>query len=1007
MFEEEARIRVPIPGKLPLVKLWLHRAVWIVLLLIHFFFLATDPGLTQDQIDIEQLFAEMTIEERIGQLFLITFEGDVLTPDSEILELITTYKVGGVVLKQEFDNFSGYGNPDNTPQQLLQLTNDLQSLAILGEIPEDLFEEDLLPPLDGTPEIQTPVPLPSPSPVGLGLPLFIAMQHEGRTQGGQQILGGFTAVPTNMAMGATWEPDYAREIGQLVGQELEAVGINMLFGPTLDVLENPLPLNPADLGTSTFGGDPFWVGLMGQSYTDGIHSGSQNRIAVIAKSFPGKGSSDRPTDEEVPTVRKSLEQLKQIELAPFIAVTGSAPNDSSVVDGLLSTHIRYQGFQGNIRATTAPVSFDPQALNSLMAMPEFSAWRQDGGLLVSDSLGVRSVELFYDDTGQEFPHRRVAKDALLAGNDLLFLEDFALGPATSEQEVSNIKDTIEWFQERYETDQSFQQRVDEAVKRVLQKKVDLYGGDWSASNVLAEDENLLTYVGDGDPLVFDLAQSSTTLISPSLSELNERMSSPPGFSDSIVIFTDVRQIKQCSDCPEDEVLGETAIADRLVALYGPQASNQIRASQITSFSLADLEEFLDAGVETIVLPTVAPTATVDPDATPGPATPFLTPTPLASFLVQESLADADWIIFGLLGDGASSEPLTRFLAERPNILRDRRVLVFAFDAPYYLDTTEISKLTAYYGIYSISDMFVDMAVRTIFMEAPLEGKSPVSIDGIGYNLFLITQPDPNQIIELYIVDRGEVQSPPSQEPLAAEIGDTLQLETGVIVDRNGHQVPDGTLVQFIQQDRIQGTLNIIAEVPTLNGVARLGYVLEASTGPGQFRITAASGEATISQAVDISIEDEAEVVIVVPTSAPTPTFTPSPTATTTPSPTPTVTPIPPTSTPIPPPEPQEPSIRIALSELEMLLSMLTGLVIYTVGALFISRENDAHSQRAGALLWGMVGGLITYIYMLLQMPGSDWLLSLGSWAGMTATLLGAVLAWSLYQILSSRNPRPL
>jgi len=145
--------------------------------------------------------------------------------------------------------------------------------------------------------------------------------------------------------------------------------------------------------------------------------------------------------------------------------------------------------------------------------------------------------------------------------------------------------------------------------------------------------------------------------------------------------------------------------------------------------------------------------------------------------------------------------------------------------------------------------------------------------------------------------------------------------SGVIRDHNGNQVPSGTLVQFIQQDRTQGPLNIIAEQPTTDGIARFGYALEASTGPGQFYITAASGDATISQAVDISIEDEAEVIIVVPTTAPTPTMTPSPTPTVTPSPTPT-------ATPVPPPEPQEPGIRIALSELEMLLSMLTGLMIF-------------------------------------------------------------------------------
>jgi beta-N-acetylhexosaminidase len=127
-------------------------------------------------------------------------------------------------------------------------------------------------------------------------------------------------------------------------------------------------------------------------------------------------------------------------------------------DALLTTHIRYQGFQGNIRATTAPVSFDPQALTTLMALPEFAQWRQNGGIIVSDALGVRSVERFYDVTEQSFPHRRIARDAFFAGNDLLYLGDYALGDAPYEEQLANIKNTILWFQQLYETDPSFQGR---------------------------------------------------------------------------------------------------------------------------------------------------------------------------------------------------------------------------------------------------------------------------------------------------------------------------------------------------------------------------------------------------------------------------------------------------------------------------------------------------------------------------------------------------------------------
>jgi beta-N-acetylhexosaminidase len=383
---------------------------------------------------------------------------------------------------------------------------------------------------------------------------------------------------------------------------------------------------------------------MGQAYTTGVHEGSQNRVAVIAKHFPGKGSSDRHTDIEVPTVRKSLEQLKQIELAPFIAVTGSAQEESAVVNGLLTTHIRYQGFQGNIRDTTAPVSFDPQALTSLMALPEFMPWRQAGGVIVSDSLGVRSVARFYDSTEEEFPHRLVAKDAFLAGNDLLNLSDFGLGEASHTEQSANIKDTILWFRDKYETDQSFQQRVDEAVLRILQLKLDLYGDDLSPGNVVPNPADVAAQVGQGDPFVFNLAQASLTLISPSVAELAERMASPPGAGDKIVVFTDVREASQCSACPVEAIVGESALAERMVALYGPDASGQLQPTQVESFSFVDLEQFLDAGTEPIFLPTPAPIPTLTLEEAALNPTPIPTATTPAGFLVQESLKGTNWIV---------------------------------------------------------------------------------------------------------------------------------------------------------------------------------------------------------------------------------------------------------------------------------------------------------------------------------------------------------------------------
>ena len=169
------------------------------------------------------------------------------------------------------------------------------------------------------------------------MPLFIGISQEGDGTPYDQILSGLTPLPSQMAMGATWNTEMARQVGTVAGSELSALGFNLFLGPSLDVVEAPNPSAQIDLGTRVFGGDPFWVGEMGKAYISGLHTGSSSRMVVVAKHFPGRGDSDRSPEEEVPTVRKSLEQLKQIELSPFLAVTQSDDPTSLPMDCLSPT----------------------------------------------------------------------------------------------------------------------------------------------------------------------------------------------------------------------------------------------------------------------------------------------------------------------------------------------------------------------------------------------------------------------------------------------------------------------------------------------------------------------------------------------------------------------------------------------------------------------------------------------------------------------------------------------
>src|SRR5689334_18224118 len=75
--------------------------------------------------EVQSILNSMSPEERVGQLFLVTFNGTDTSDASQIYSLITNYHVGGVVLLTTNDNF--VGAPD-TIQQTSALIQGLQSI---------------------------------------------------------------------------------------------------------------------------------------------------------------------------------------------------------------------------------------------------------------------------------------------------------------------------------------------------------------------------------------------------------------------------------------------------------------------------------------------------------------------------------------------------------------------------------------------------------------------------------------------------------------------------------------------------------------------------------------------------------------------------------------------------------------------------------------------------------------------------------------------------------------
>ena len=912
----------------------------------------------QDQDQVVRLMALMSDEAKVGQLFLVTFPGDTVVEDSIIAELIYDYHVGGVVLSPDNGNIANEGN---TSAQVTGLVSQLQQTAWAATQPVT----------ETSSEGENERILPGPF-----IPLFIAVNHEGNGMPFTGIISGTTPLPSEMALGATWNPAYAETVGQIAGQELRALGINMLFGPSLDVLENPRPESTGDLGVRVFGGEPFWVGQMGQAYIRGVHTGAEGQVAVVAKHFPGLGASDRSLDEEISTVQRTLEKLQEIDLAPFSAVA-QAEDPLARPDGVLVSHIRFRGLEG-----TRPVSVDSQVLERLLGLPELINWREQGGVTISDELGVRALRRFYDPGEESFNSRHIARDAFFAGNDLLLLSQFALSNSWDDQ-VANIKSTITFFRERYESDPSFQTAVDAAVARILRLKLSLYSDEPELALVQPDAEMSVEQIEIYREALSTIGHDAVTLLFPASPD---QVPPPPTYADTIVIFTDDREGQPCATCAPALYIDTLALRDTILRLYGPDSTGQINPALVTSFAYTELDEYLNA-----------------PTLTPTPSSPGVgEPTPVPPHPVEQALLDANWVIFAMLnptGDPPQSGVVRRFLAERADALRDSHIVVLAYDAPYYLDATEISKLSAYYVVYSRIESFVEASVRALFSEFAPVGALPVSVTGINYDLLLATSPNPEQTITLHydvnepIDEEQPTPTPPAEgeptpEPPQPQIGDELNLRTDVIIDHNGHPVPDGTAVQFIFNYPREGLEHSNLET-TLGGVAETTIMLDRT---GQLDISVQTDPIPSTIVLQITIpEGESSAIIWTPTPLPSPTPTPEPTPTATAEsiPAPTESPIPTPGVVVVEPPPEPPPAQEGDSMLDLILTLVSVLITGSVGYFVVRLNNGPVSLGLRLALWSIIGGLALYVAFTLHLPGAVWLKDTsGMWAAGWVSLSG-------------------
>ncbi|MEU5101755.1 glycoside hydrolase family 3 protein [Streptomyces sp. NPDC021354] len=317
----------------------------------------------RDRKRIDALLGRMTLDEKIGQLFVARVYGHSATaPDpadiaqnrkeagvANAAELIAKYHVGGIM-------YIGWAHNIRDPHQLAALSNGIQKAALAG---------------------------PAPVPV-----LLSTDQEHGIVT---RIGAPATLLPGAMALGAGRSAADARTAAGIAGAELAALGIRQDYAPVADV--NVDPANPV-IGVRSFGADPRAVARLVAAQVEGYQSAG---VAATAKHFPGHGDTAVDSHIGLPVITHSRAEWERLDAPPFRAAIEAG------IDAIMTAHLLFPALD--------PVD-DPATLSKPIITGVLRRELGFGGVVVTDSLGMAGVRKKYGDG-------RVPVLALKAGADQL------------------------------------------------------------------------------------------------------------------------------------------------------------------------------------------------------------------------------------------------------------------------------------------------------------------------------------------------------------------------------------------------------------------------------------------------------------------------------------------------------------------------------------------------------------------------------------------------------------
>ena len=326
---------------------------------------------------VDSVYNSLTLEQRVAQLICMRANNPDKPFDANVAKYIKKYNIGGVC----------FFRADAEAQ--VKQTNEWQAMA------------------------QTPLMVSIDAEWGLGMRVNKTLSY-----------------PYQMTLGAIADDELIYEMGQQVAEQCQRMGIHVNFAPVADVNSNAA--NPI-IGVRSFGEDPQTVGEKATAYALGMQS---KGLTTTMKHFPGHGNTATDSHMTLPTVTRTMDEVRDIELAPFRYMIENG------VNGAMVGHLYFPAIE-KVKNTSSSLSHGvvTDLLKEEMGFE---------GLIFTDGLDMKGVS-------EKVRQDSVPYVAFMAGNDVLIL------PTDVPFAIKTIKAAAERSSE-------VEARVEESCKKILRYK---------------------------------------------------------------------------------------------------------------------------------------------------------------------------------------------------------------------------------------------------------------------------------------------------------------------------------------------------------------------------------------------------------------------------------------------------------------------------------------------------------------------------------------------------------